>query len=199
MLCVLFSCFGHDQLCHSRDCSPPGSSVHGILQARILEWVGMPFLDVPKPQIQPMSPVSRALQEDFLPLSHWETSLPTSSHSQCPLKGSLFLLNHTVAIRSPTTKTMTIAFQPTLCSLTFPAPLHPSSLIHLTNNGNMIIKLVISNSSVVPHINKTLCLNKAHKTLSKPVLAAVLSYHNHSCTLQFLSHKLICNSLLKYL
>ena len=26
------------------DCSPPGSSVHGILQARILEWVAIPFL-----------------------------------------------------------------------------------------------------------------------------------------------------------
>ena len=26
------------------DCSPPGSSVHGILQARILEWVAMPLL-----------------------------------------------------------------------------------------------------------------------------------------------------------
>ena len=25
------------------DCSPPGSSVHGILQARILEWIAMPF------------------------------------------------------------------------------------------------------------------------------------------------------------
>ena len=25
------------------DCSPLGSSVHGILQARILEWVAMPF------------------------------------------------------------------------------------------------------------------------------------------------------------
>ena len=25
------------------DCSPPGSSVHGILQARKLEWVAMPF------------------------------------------------------------------------------------------------------------------------------------------------------------
>ena len=25
------------------DCSPPGSSVHGILQAKILEWVAMPF------------------------------------------------------------------------------------------------------------------------------------------------------------
>ena len=29
-------------LCDSRDYSPPGSSVHGILQARILEWVAMP-------------------------------------------------------------------------------------------------------------------------------------------------------------
>ena len=25
-------------LCNPVDCSPPGSSVHGILQARILEW-----------------------------------------------------------------------------------------------------------------------------------------------------------------
>ena len=25
------------------DCSPPGSSVRGILQARILEWVAIPF------------------------------------------------------------------------------------------------------------------------------------------------------------
>ena len=29
-------------LCDLVDCSPPGSSVHGILQARILEWVAMP-------------------------------------------------------------------------------------------------------------------------------------------------------------
>ena len=25
------------------DCSPPGSSVHGILQARVLEWVAIAF------------------------------------------------------------------------------------------------------------------------------------------------------------
>ena len=30
-------------LCDPTDCSPPGSSVHGILQAIILEWVAMPF------------------------------------------------------------------------------------------------------------------------------------------------------------
>ena len=29
-------------LCDPMDCSPPGSSVHGILQARILEWIAMP-------------------------------------------------------------------------------------------------------------------------------------------------------------
>ena len=30
-------------LCDLIDYSPPGSSVHGILQARILEWVTVPF------------------------------------------------------------------------------------------------------------------------------------------------------------
>ena len=29
-------------LCDPMDCSPSASSVHGILQARILEWVAMP-------------------------------------------------------------------------------------------------------------------------------------------------------------
>ena len=28
-------------LCEHMDCSPPGSSVYGILQARILEWVAI--------------------------------------------------------------------------------------------------------------------------------------------------------------
>ena len=39
--CVLnrFSCV---QLCNPADCSLPGCSVHGILQARTLEWVAMP-------------------------------------------------------------------------------------------------------------------------------------------------------------
>ena len=30
-------------LCNPMDCSLPGFSVHGILQARMLEWVAMPF------------------------------------------------------------------------------------------------------------------------------------------------------------
>ena len=31
-------------LCNPMDCFPPGSSVHGVLQARILEWAAIPFL-----------------------------------------------------------------------------------------------------------------------------------------------------------
>ena len=32
------------QLCDPMDCSLPGSSVHGIFQARILEWVAISFM-----------------------------------------------------------------------------------------------------------------------------------------------------------
>ena len=43
-------------LCNPRDCSPPGSSVHGISQARILDWVATSPGDLLKPGIEPMSP-----------------------------------------------------------------------------------------------------------------------------------------------
>ena len=49
-------------LCDAMDCSPPGSSVHGILQANILEWTDMPFSgDLPNPGIEPASLASPAL------------------------------------------------------------------------------------------------------------------------------------------
>ena len=51
------------------DYNPPGSSVHRIFQARILEWVAGSFLgaDLPDPGIEAMSP---ALHVYSLPLSH---------------------------------------------------------------------------------------------------------------------------------
>ena len=52
-------------LCDAMDCSLPGSSVRGILQARVLEWVAIPSPgDLPHPGIKPRSP---ALQADALP------------------------------------------------------------------------------------------------------------------------------------
>ena len=50
--------------CDSMDYSLPGSSVHGVLQARILEWVATPFpRDLPDPGMEPRS---SALQADPL-------------------------------------------------------------------------------------------------------------------------------------
>ena len=46
-------------------CDPMDLTVHGIIQARILEWVAFPFSrDLPNPWIEPRSP---ALQADYLP------------------------------------------------------------------------------------------------------------------------------------
>jgi len=52
------------------DCSPPGSSVHGILQARILEWVAISFSrgsSPPRDQTHISCIDRRVLYE----LSHW--------------------------------------------------------------------------------------------------------------------------------
>ena len=56
------------------DCSPPDSSVHGILQARILEWVAMPPpWDLPHPGIEPVSLMSPALAGGvFTTSATWE-------------------------------------------------------------------------------------------------------------------------------
>ena len=70
-VCVCVWVHTHAQLClalcNPMDCSPLASSVHGIFQARILEWVA--FLtpgDLPNPGIKPVCLVSLALQEDSL-------------------------------------------------------------------------------------------------------------------------------------
>ena len=56
---VAKSCLIH---CNPVNYSPPGSSVHGVSQARILEWVPSPSLgDLPGPGMEPAFP---ALQAD---------------------------------------------------------------------------------------------------------------------------------------
>ena len=39
----VLSRFSRVQLCNPMNCNPPGSSVHGILQARVLEWGAIAF------------------------------------------------------------------------------------------------------------------------------------------------------------
>ena len=61
-------------LCDPMDCSPPGSSVYGILQANILKWVPFPSPgDLLDPGIEPMSLRSPALAGRFFTTSAtWE-------------------------------------------------------------------------------------------------------------------------------
>ena len=63
-------------LCDPMDCSLPGSSVHGIFQAIVLEWIAIPSpVDLPDPGMEPRSP---ALQTDSL-LAELQGSLNNAS------------------------------------------------------------------------------------------------------------------------
>ena len=77
------------------ECGPPGSSVHGILQARIIEWIAGPSSgDLPNPGFEPTSLTSLALAGRFVTTSTtWEVfNLPPNS--QCmPLLMSFILKN----------------------------------------------------------------------------------------------------------
>ena len=62
--------------CLSHQGSPPGSSAHGILQARVLEWAAIfSSRGSSSARIKPKSLEAAALQADSLPLSHREAQL----------------------------------------------------------------------------------------------------------------------------
>ena len=79
-VCINYVCVhakllqSYPTLCDPMDFSPPASTVHGILQARILEWVTMPSPgNLPNPGIKPMSLASPALAGGFFTTSAtWE-------------------------------------------------------------------------------------------------------------------------------
>ena len=71
----------HAEVCKFMDSSPPGSSIHGILQARILEWVAISSSgDVSYPGIEPMFLVAPALQTESVQLSPQGTK-QTKNHN----------------------------------------------------------------------------------------------------------------------
>ena len=70
--------------CDPMDCSPPGSSVHVILQARTLEWVAIPSTRGIFPT-QDSNP-------SLLNLLHWQAESLPLHHPRSPQKG-IFLDN----------------------------------------------------------------------------------------------------------
>ena len=96
-------------LCDPMDCSPPASSVHGILQARILEWVAMPSSrgsSLPKDQTH-ISCIGR------LTLYHWATREALEDEE----KGSKRLIDFSKVTQLETSRTRPV---PPLC--------HPQTL-----------------------------------------------------------------------
>ena len=76
-------------LCDPMDCSLPGSSVHGISQARVLGWVASPSS---KGSFQPRDRTQVSLlQADSLPLSH-QGSLTSSTSGTISLPDHHFLM-----------------------------------------------------------------------------------------------------------
>ena len=79
-------------LCDLTDYSPPGSSVLGILQARILEWVAIPG-DLPDPGIEPAFLTSAAFVGGFFTTSAtWEAQMNPYCSSPPPENGNFDLL-----------------------------------------------------------------------------------------------------------
>ena len=80
-------------LCDPMDCSPPGSSVHGILQARILEWIAIPFSRgiFPTLGLNPGLPHCRQI---LYHLSHQGNSYQLHSHPASIDLGMLDLRKH---------------------------------------------------------------------------------------------------------
>ena len=74
---VLCACsLSHDLFFVTLDCSPPDSSVHGILQARILEWVPCSSPgDLPNPGLNPGLMHCRWILYLLSPVFYWSSQV----------------------------------------------------------------------------------------------------------------------------
>ena len=85
------------------DCSLPGSSIQGLFQARILEWVAISFSrDLPDPGIEPRSPALQA------------NSLPSEPSYTCT-----YILNLCCASWFQPVKSVVTVFAPRRCCASF--------------------------------------------------------------------------------
>ena len=86
----MLSCFSHVWLCDLMVCSPPGSSIHGILQARILEWVAISSSREPSGPRNwtRVSGIGRQI------LYHWATGKPQVSLSWYVRTGVIKIPHH---------------------------------------------------------------------------------------------------------
>ena len=173
-------------LCDPMNCSPPGSSVHGILQARILEWVVIPFSRGSSwPRTEPGSP---ALQTDFYPLSHQGSPVLVFL---CPI--ILFSFSHLSCPRTPVLPNMLAKLFPKMDSTTqtcggFGNTYHRSATpafctcvavreVSLISGNFCMLSLYSSKAQLLP-------LALSWKSLRENKASIVLQLTNTSCPVQ---------------
>ena len=102
-VCVAQAC---PTLCDPTDCSPPGFSVHEILQARILEWIAIPFSrGTSQPRDQTLVSciagrfftiwaTGKSMILTWLPMVSWRKTLLPSAGYENPGSSPSFLWYH---------------------------------------------------------------------------------------------------------
>ena len=105
-------------LCGPTDCSPPGLSVQGILQVRILEWVAMPSWGIQSAA----SLISPALASRF-----FTTSATWEAPQNCGI-----IQNHQLLLRN-------ITFWITIVGTTYTVILLQAKLLKMPNDKKLLI------------------------------------------------------------
>ena len=77
-------------LCDPMDCSPPGSLVHGILQARILKWGAIPFYSPPGSLVHGILQ-ARILEWGAIPFSRGSSRPRNQTWASC-IAGGFFII-----------------------------------------------------------------------------------------------------------
>ena len=91
-------------LCNPVDCSPPGSPVHGVLEARVLMWVAVPF-SRGSSLTQGLNPYLLCLlywQEGFLPLAPPEKPYIFTLYIYVHTYTHMYICTHTYRHPNPT-------------------------------------------------------------------------------------------------
>ena len=147
ILCAKFlqSCL---TLCDSMDYNPPGYSVHGVLQARILEWVAMLYSrDLPDPVTKPTFLMSPALAGGFFTTS---TTWEAQCILQCNSTIYLFVIVQSLSCVWLFATTWTAARQASLSFTVSQSLLRFMSIKLMISSNHLILSLLKSRNVTLP-------------------------------------------------
>ena len=152
------SCFSHVWLCDPMDCSPPGSSVHGTLQARILAWVAMRSSRASS-RPRDWTWVSCTAGKLFTVWASREAQLLTTRLSYYGFNVNFVNWHIQTLLFSVSLLCHSYTFQNKLARFSAPLSLSLSVSLSLTQTYNCWTKVATKRKTVQAHIEKKLSLH----------------------------------------